>query len=54
MGEALGIDLRAAACAAARWRDGRIEPCVLGDGGGAPVELSPRPPHARPPGPPPT
>ncbi|MBN2622563.1 MAG: hypothetical protein JXA83_04300, partial [Acidimicrobiales bacterium] len=33
MGEALGIDLRAAACAAARWRAGTVEGCSLGDGG---------------------
>jgi len=32
MGEALGIDLRAGAVAAVRWRDGRAEACELGDG----------------------
>lgn len=32
MGEALGIDLRASACAAARWREGTVEGCVLGEG----------------------
>ena len=33
MGEALGIDLRVATCAAARSRDGVVEPCVLGEDG---------------------
>lgn len=31
MGEALGIDLRAGAGAAVRWRDGRAEVCEVGD-----------------------
>lgn len=32
MGEALGVDLRATAVAAARWRDGELVACRLGDG----------------------
>ena len=33
MAEALGIDLRVATCAAARSRDGAVEPCALGEDG---------------------
>lgn len=40
MSEALGIDLRVAACAAARWRDGALEPCVLGEDGAAEVRTA--------------
>ena len=40
MGEALGIDLRVVACAAARWRDGVVEPCALGEDGAGEVSTA--------------